>query len=444
MSDKRFEAVLRETARRGGGEVELFAERSRVRKYEARENRLDAVSFSDTLVLGLRVFRDGRMGFSYGFTGDEADLARMAEEAIFSAAAADPDDSYGLPDIDEPPTSLSLYDPAAESVSEEEKRDFAQYLEAAALARDPRVKRVRTASLQETVSEISLFNSRGTSLHGKESRYFAFVNAVAESGAEGQSGYGFGFARSMRGLDAAEIACEGADRALRMFGAVRPKTGEYRAVLENAAVADLLDVLTPSFLSPQVAKGKSMLTAKLGEHVASEAVSVVDDPLDPRGSGAETFDGEGVACRTRELISGGVLRGYLSDAFWGRKIGMGSTGSCRRSGAKSPPTVGVSNLCISKGLLSADKLFEEAGNGILLTEFMGIHTADPVSGDFSVGASGICIDGGKLGKPIQGFAVSGNILDLLKKVESAGDDFRWFGGVGAPSLLVSRITVGGD
>jgi len=444
VSDRRFEVALREVARQGGGEVELYTARSRARKYEARENRLDAISFSDTLVLGLRVFRASRMGFSYGFVGDDADLARMAKEATFCAESSDPDDAYGLPDVDAPPSDISLYDPAAESVSEEEKSDFTQSLEAVAVARDPRMKRVRTASLQETVSDVSLMNSRGVSLRRLESRYFAFVEAVAEEGAEGQTGYGFGFARSLRGLDAGAIAGEGADRALRMFGAVLPKSGEYRVALENGAAAELIEVLAPSFLAPQVAKGKSMLANKLGERVASDVVFVNDDPHDLAGSGAEPFDGEGVACRKRELISGGVLRGYLSDSFWGRKIGVGSTGSCRRPGGKTPPAVGASNLCFPSGLLSPDNMLAAVGNGILLTEFMGIHTADPVSGDFSVGASGIRIEGGRLTEPLQGFAVSGNILDLLKKVEYVGNDFRWFGDIGAPSLLITQIAVGGD
>ncbi|MEK7365760.1 MAG: metallopeptidase TldD-related protein, partial [Candidatus Deferrimicrobiota bacterium] len=146
----------------------------------------------------------------------------------------------------------------------------------------------------------------------------------------------------------------------------------------------------------------------------------------------------------RELIAKGELRGFLADAFWGRKIGTGSTGACRRPGPKQPPTVGISNLRIAPGGDPPSALFEAAGNGILLTEFLGIHTADPVSGDFSVGASGIRIAGGALAEPLHGFAVSGNILGLLEKVEAAGSDFRWFGNVGAPSLLVSAISVGGD
>ncbi len=451
MSDRRFEVVLREVARLGGGEAELYVARSRARGYEAREGRLDTIAFSDTLALGLRLFRGNRMGFSYGFAGDDADLARMVREAAFCMESSDPDDAYGLPDAVPPAGAAfsgapapALYDPAWESVSEEEKGEFAHSLEAAVLARDPRMKRVRTAALRDAVAEVSLRNSRGVSLERRETRCFAHVETVAEDGGEGQTGYGFGFARSLRGLSAAAISAEGADRALRMLGASRPGTGAYRVVIENGAAADLLDVLCPSFLAPQVVKGKSMLAGKVGAGVASSAVSIADDPLDPGASGAEPFDGEGTPALRRELVSGGALRGYLADAFWGRKLGTGTTGACRRPGAKQPPSVGASNLCLSPGALSFDALLAAAGDGILLTEFLGIHTADPVSGDFSVGASGLRIAGGALAEPLHGFAVSGNILDLLGKVESAGSDFRWFGSTGSPSLLVGRIAVGGD
>jgi len=444
VADRHFDAVLREVARRGGGEAELYIARSRTRRYEAREGRLDGISFADTLALGLRVFRDGRMGFSYGFRGDDADVARMVEETLFCAHASDPDDAYGLPDSGGPPPSLSLFGPSCESVPEEEKGAFARSLESLALARDPRMKRVRSAVAHEAVGSVEIRNSRGLLGERRESRCSAWVETVAEDGAEGVTGYGFGFARSLRGLDAAAIATEGAERALRMLGAVRPATGEYRAVLENGAVAELLEVLVPSFLASQVAKGKSMFAGKVGERVAAECVTIGDDPLDPLGSGSEPFDGEGTPSVCRDLVAKGQLRGFLGDAFWGRKLGTGTTGACRRPGPKQPPTVGASNLRIAPGGHTLPDLCEAAGSGILLTEFLGIHTADPVSGDFSVGASGIRIAGGRLAAPLHGFAVSGNVLGLLDAVEAVGSDFRWFGNVGAPSLLVRGIAVGGD
>ena len=444
MADDRFDAVLREVAGRGGGDAELYVARARTRRYEAREGRLDGIFLSDTLSLGLRVFRGGRMGFSYGFRGDDPDLARMVEEALFCADASDPDDAYGLPDPAGPHPSLSLFDPSCETVAEEEKGAFACSLESTTLARDPRMKRVRSASVHETVGSVEIRNSRGTFGARRDSRCTAWVDGVAEEGAEGQTGYGFGFARSLRGLAAADIAEEAAERALRMLGAARPASGEYRAVLENGAAAELLEVLVPSLLASQVAKGKSMFAGKVGERVAAECVTVSDDPLDPLGSGADPFDGEGTPSRCRELVSNGTLRGFLADAFWGRKLGTGTTGACRRPGPKLPPAVGISNLRIARGDLPLSGLCEAAGDGILLTEFLGIHTADPVSGDFSVGASGIRIAGGRLAGPLHGFAVSGNVLALLRAVEAVGADFRWFGNLGAPSLLVRGVAVGGD
>ena len=444
MADPGFDAVLRCVAGRGGGDTELCVTRTRDRRYEARDGRLDGITLADAVAFGLRVFRDGRMGYSYGFRGDAADLARMVEEAIFCADAADPDAAYGLPDAAGIAADLPLYDASVETVPEGEKGDFARSLEALVLARDPRVKRVRTAALRETVTTVSLFHSRGLAATRRESFCSAHVEAMAEVNGEGQTGYGFAVARSLRGLNAASIADEGAARAVRMLGAIRPKSGEYRVVLENGAAAELLEVLVPSFLASQVAKGKSMFAGKIGRTVASGMVTVEDDPLDPGGSGAEPFDGEGTPTGRRELIAKGELRGFLSDAYWGRKLGTGTTGACRRPGPKQPPAVGISNLRIAPGGAPPSALFKAAGDGILLTEFLGIHTADPVSGDFSVGASGIRIAGGAPAEPLRGFAVSGNILGLMGKIEAAGSDFRWFGNIGAPSLLVSGISVGGE
>jgi predicted Zn-dependent protease len=176
VAERLFDAVLREVAGRGGGDAELYVARARTRRYEAREGRLDGISFSDTLALGLRVFRGGRMGFSYGFRGDAADLSRMVEEALFCADASDPDDAYGLPDAGGTHPSLALFDPTCETVTEEEKGAFACSLESLTLARDPRMKRVRSASVNETVGSVEIRNSRGLSGARRDSRCTAWVD----------------------------------------------------------------------------------------------------------------------------------------------------------------------------------------------------------------------------------------------------------------------------
>ena len=444
MPEALFGLVESEVARRGGGQSELYLSRERARRYDARGGGIDSISFSDSLSLGVRVFRNGRMGFSYGFREDGEEIARMVDAAVFCADSSDPDPAYGLPDAGAGLSGTNLFDPAWESVDDREKAEFASFLESATLAFDPRMKRVRSASLKETVEEIRFWNSSGRSGLCRASRYFASVDSVAEQGDESQTGYGFGFARRFADLRARAIAEEAGRRAVRMLGARRLPTGRRPAILENGAAAELIEVMIPSFLASQVAKGKSMLAGKTGKAVASENVRIADDPLDPAGSGAASFDGEGTPSRLNVLVAGGVLKGFLSDSFWGRKLGTGSTGSCRRPGSKTPPTPGISNLLVSPGDMTPEDMRRRLGAGILLTEFLGIHTADPVSGDFSVGAAGIRFEGGEEREPVRGFAVSGNVLSLLSQVAEAGSDFRWFGNVGSPSLAIPEISVGGE
>ena len=450
MPDRLFALVEREVSRRGGGEAELWVRRALVRRYEARDGGIDSISFSDTLSLGVRVFRDGRMGFSFGFGEGEDVIRNAVDAAVFCADASDRDDAYGLPEsvrngspgggeTGEP----LLFDPACERVGEKERADFARELEVRTLSLDPRMKRVRAASLTETVADVRFLNSRGQVGTQRESAYFASVTSVAEEGAEGQTGYGFGFARRLSELRPDAIAQESGRRALRMLKGRPLSTGRVAAILENEAAADLLEVLTPSFLAPNVAKGRSMLAGKIGQLVASKPVEMVDDPLDPEGTGAAAFDGEGVPSRRNVLVGNGTLAAYLADSFWGRKIGTGTTASLRRPAPRLPPAVGTAGLRVTKGDRTMQQMMSDLGSGVILAEFLGIHTADPVSGDFSVGATGIRFEGGEEREPVRGFAVSGNVLSLLRDVVAVGEDFRWFGGTGCPSLAVSGIEIGG-
>lgn len=447
MPDRLFGLVERELSRRGGGAAELSVRRARVRSFTAREGGLDAIARSDTLSLSLRVFRDGRMGFSYAFGDREEDVRGMVEAALFCAGASDPDEAHRLPSGETgpgpEPAGEVLYDPRCEGTEDGEKGEFARALERISLDHDARMKRVRAATLRETIARTDLRNSLGVSRSYRESVYVGTVDPVAEDGVEAQTGYGFGMARALGDLSARRIAEEGSSRALRMFRARVPESGRYDAVLENGATADLLEVLLPSFLAPNVAKGKSMLGGKAGEAVGSPRVTLADDPFDPGSTGAAPFDGEGVSARQNLLVRDGILEGFLADTFWGAKLGTGSTGSLRRPAPKVPPSVGASGLRMAPGDRSRKELLAGIGWGILLTELLGVHTADPVSGDFSVGGAGVLVEAGREAGAVRGFAVSGNVLALLRGAVAAGTDFRWFGATGCPSLAVEALEIGG-
>ena len=240
------------------------------------------------------------------------------------------------------------------------------------------------------------------------------------------------------------MARNAATNAAELLGAGKAPTLTCPAILRNDVMADLIDFLSSSFSAEQVDRGRSMISMQsLGKKLFSPAVTLVDDGLLAGGLATSPFDGEGSASSTTTLISGGVVNQLLSDTYHARKLGIRSTGSSSR-GIKSPPSISTSNLFLKAGTTSFDSLLSGIRQGVVITDLMGVHTANPVTGDFSLGASGFLVENGRVTRPISGFAVAGNILGVLGKIEALGNDFRFFGSTGAPSALISEISIGGN
>jgi PmbA protein len=208
-------------------------------------------------------------------------------------------------------------------------------------------------------------------------------------------------------------------------------------------VADLIEFLSSSFSAEEMDKGRSMLAGRVGEQVFAEGITLIDDGLLPGGYATSPFDGEGTPSQETVIIDGGFFSTPLYDLYTARKHGKDPTGSASR-GIKSPPGISPSNLYLKKGRKTSNQLLDGITNGILITDLMGVHTANPVTGDFSLGASGILIEKGKLTRPVRGFAVAGNVLEILRRVTDIGDDLRFFGSVGAPSVRISELSLGGS
>jgi PmbA protein len=197
-----------------------------------------------------------------------------------------------------------------------------------------------------------------------------------------------------------------------------------------------------------VQRGRSPFANRVGSEVADPALVLHDDGLDPEGFGSAPIDGEGVPRRRTPLIEGGALQTYLYDTYTARRGGAASTGNAGRGGYRSLPSVSASNLVVTPGSLAFDELLREAGEGVLVTDVAGLHSGvNPVSGVFSVGASGRAIRGGELAEPLREFTIASDLVSMLKAVRAAGADSRWvpFGGsVSTPSLLIGAMTVAGS
>lgn len=425
-----------------GYEISVGA--SRNLSIEVKEQQIDTFKCSAPVGVSIRLLKAHGMGFSFSTSLDEADLLRMIDNALVGAETQTPDEFNVLPEPALYPELAGMFDEGLSLVDEGEKVARAMELERLVMVADPRVRRVRKSTYGESSYEVCIRNSEGVSGSYRGTSVSSSVSAVAEEGNDSQMGWDFGFSNFFAGVDVAAIARVAAAKATGLLGAGKGPTMRCPAVLDNYVATEILEVLSSAFLAENVQKGKSLLAGRIGEELFSPLLRIRDDGTFAGGMGSAPFDGEGVAQRNTVLVEGGRLRGVLFDSYCARKEGTVSTGNSSRGGVKSPPRMGVTNFFIENGVHSPADLLRGIDRGVLVTSVMGMHTANPISGDFSVGAAGFLIERGHVTRPIKGIAIAGNILELFCNVQKVGNDLRFFGAVGAPSLMVTALDVSGQ
>ncbi|MFH0810783.1 MAG: TldD/PmbA family protein [Pseudomonadota bacterium] len=438
----RLEAALK---RGGAADYEIFASETATLAIASKEGEVEILERSRCRAVSLRVLSpDGRPGFAYSTDLEPGSLARLAEEAVAASRETSADAAHGFPSPRALPEKPSgLFDAGLAAVPQEEKIERAKALERAALAGDPRLKKVRRANYHEGIGHVAIRNSRGVNVSGSSTLVSASVTVMAQQGDDSEMGWDYAFSRSLDGLDVEAVGHGAARRALGCLGGRSLATRACPALLDSHVAVQLLDLLSSSLLAESVQKGKSLFAGKLSRQVFSPLLTVIDDGLLPGGMETAPFDDEGNPRQRTVLIEQGVLRGFLYDQYTANREGCLSTGNAARPSALSPPGAKASNLFLVPGARPFEDLVGQMGEGIVITEVLGMHTANPISGDFSVGAAGHLVEGGRVAYPVKGFAISGNLLRLLSRVAEVGADIRFWGNVGAPSLLVERLDIAG-
>jgi PmbA protein len=206
----------------------------------------------------------------------------------------------------------------------------------------------------------------------------------------------------------------------------------------------LLGALVPLFSADAVIKGKSLFAGKVGDAVASEQVTIVDDARTPGALRTAPFDGEGVTTTTRTLVDNGVLRGYLSSLKTAKKMEQAPTGNARRGSYASPSRIGAANFQLAPGTTSPDALVRALDRSLRITSLLNLHTIDPISGEFSLGATGEYLEKGERRYPVQGITIAGNLTSLLASITGVANDLV-FGasGIGSPTFVISELSIGG-
>jgi len=436
------------TTAAGASDAEAYVSRDGGRTVRVHGGEVESLEAATQTGVGVRAWHGHRVGYAYGTDLSEAGVIELAGRASEAAAAADEDEFAAPPQPAEVEALPGLSDPSIAEWDTSRVVDLALTVERTALESDPRLVGVEVAVYADSDEQVAIASSAGVAGEYEASSAYAYLSALAEGKGARETGLGFGLARGPRGLDPEAIGAEGAQRALAMIGAGKPASRSCPVVLDETVAASFAGLIGGGLGAKAVQRGRSPFAGRLEEEVASEAFALYDDGRDPEGPASAPFDAEGVPRRRTALIEGGRLRSYLFDTYTANREGTSSTGSASRQGYRSLPSVSTSNLVVARGSLSLEQLLAEAGEGVYVTDVAGLHSGvNPVTGVFSVGASGRIIRDGALAEPVREFTIAGELVAMLSAVKAAGAEPRWvpFGGsVSTPPLLVAEMAISGS
>src|SRR5579871_888604 len=412
-----------------------------------RFGQVETLKESGSRSVGVRVFFGQRAASTYSSDFSREGLDRMVKSALELAKITSEDPYSGIPGAEllgQLEGDLDLYHEDVYSLPGADRIDYARRAEKAALDFDPRIKNSEGGSFDAATGHKVLANSHG--FVGEYKRSYCSVAAVpiaqTESGAM-QRDYWYSVSRTLKSLDAPEqVGRIAAERTLRRLGARKAKTAHVPVVLDLMVSTSVLEHIFEGINGDSVYRGASFLAGKLGQKVAGDNVTVIDDGTIPGGFGTSPFDGEGIPTRRTVVIENGVLKSYLLNTYTAKKLGLKTTANAAR-GLAGTPGIGPGNYFLQPGPKSAKELIGEIKEGLYVTEFLG-QGANLVTGDYSRGASGIWISNGELTYPVEEITVAGNLKELFFNISEIASDLEFRGAVAAPTIRIEGLTVGGE
>jgi PmbA protein len=428
-------------------QVEAYAEEERQTEVSAHSGEVEGMTFAESRGVGVRVIRDERLGYAWAADPTADEVREAVARARTNAALAEPDPANALPEPADVSPMPELFREASAAVGVDDKVRMALDLEAYTVSRDPRVTKIDLAQVGDATSHVAIASTTGVDVaYGRTDAWVVAVTLAVE-GDETQTGFSFQISRGLDDLPWEPIADEAVARAVQMLGAEKPATAKVPVVLDPFAASSFLGVLAGALNADNVLKGRSLFADMVGQRVGSEVFTLVDDGRRLDGPAACPFDGEGVPSGRTALFDAGTLRGFLHSTYTARRAGDGqrSTGNAKRGGYKSAPGVGTSNFFVEGGDRGFDALLADAEGGVLIMDVSGVHSgANPISGEFSVGATGRRIGpGGTLAEPLREMTIASTLPEMLAGVRAVGSDLRFFSSVGTPSILIGEMTLAG-
>jgi PmbA protein len=395
---------------------------------------------------GIRVLVGRNTGSSRTSDLSEKGIEEMVRSALDLARVTTEDPHAGLPDaadLGAMEFDLKLYDPAIEAMETDWKIAQARLAEETALAADPRISNSEGASFESYLGARAFANSRGFTGSYRTTSCGLSVVPVAKSNGHMERDYWHTSSRRAAGMESAEeVGRRAAARTVRRLDARKAATQRAPVIFEPRVARALLGDLCDTVSGSAIYKHASFLTGKLGEKVASEALTIIDDSTMPGLFGSTPFDDEGVTSRRTVVIERGVLRNYLLNTYYARKLGLKTTGNAAR-GLSGNAGIGPGNFYIEAGEITEEAMIAQVRQGLYVTELIGA-TANPVTGDYSSGAAGLWIENGELTYAVSEITIAGNLKQMLMDLSQAASNLEFRGAIASPTIMIQEMTISGS
>lgn len=434
----------------GAEATEVYTSRSASTEMRIDRGKPESVKITRDQGFGVRVLLEEKMGFASSNDMDLETAKDLVRELLKNASHHTPDENNVIPEpvdgfcVDE---TLERYDDRIETLDPEAKIRKAVEIEKAAMEYDERIKGAMWLQYGDNATEDVIVNSRGAEYRSRGTAAYAFAWMIASDGPDTQSGSHDDVCAFFDELDAGALGRRAAENAVRMLGAGDIKSPEIPLVLPPETASSLFGFLAGMVNADLAQKGKTFFKDKLGEPVASERVTVIDDGKLPGGLASCSFDGEGVPTSTTTVIEAGTLKSFLFNAYAAKKGGTRSTGNAVRGGYRGSPGISPTNFYVRPGDMGPDEIISGLSEALYVTDLQGLHAAvNTTTGDLSIPAKGIMIRGGEMAEPVQNLIIGGNLIGLLRGIEAVGSDLAWSsasGMIGVPTILTSPVRIGG-
>jgi PmbA protein len=439
--------VVRQAMQGGATAAEAVAVDGSEFSTTVRLGSVETLKESGSKGIGVRLFIGQRTASTYSSDLSPDGLRTMVDAALHLAKVTSEDPLAGIPAPEEQgklESDLDLYYDDVYSLSTADRIDYARRAEKAAMSADPRITNSDGGSFDASIYYKVLANSNG--FVGDSHRSYCSLAAVPIAqidGAAMQRDYWYSVAMTLKKLESPEhVGQVAAQRTLRRLGARKVKTAKVPIVFENTVSGSLIGHIFEAVNGDSVYRGASYLAGMLGNKIAGDNVTVVDDGTLPGLFGTSAFDSEGVASRKTVVVENGILKSYLLNTYTAKKLGMHTTGNASR-GLAGTPGIGPGNFFLKPGTKSLQEIIADIKEGLFVTEFLGFGV-NLVTGDFSRGASGLWIENGELTYPVEEITVAGNLKDMFSNISEIGSDLEFRSAIASPTLRIEGMTVAGE